>query len=130
MAGRIDDQVQREPVRHIVLGWTVEQGLDARPLRTRLRQQAAQARVLARIHHAAVAGIGQPAGHHRPRLRARQRDELAHLRTRHQHVVRRDAGLPCIQQLARQHALDRVRQGVARRHDRRALAPQLQRDWR
>jgi hypothetical protein len=61
---------------------------------------------------------------------ARRFDKGFELRSRHEHVVGRDAGLARVEQLARQNAGNRVRQRVLRRNDRRRLAAEFQRHRR
>ena len=70
--------------------------------------------------------LAQPRIHPRHRL-AGEVDEFRHARARQQHVVRRDAGLPGVDQLAEHDAFHRVFEARAGADDRRRLAAQLQR---
>ena len=92
--------------------------------------------IVAQRREALILAIGDDAGvlrvllqlriHPRHRL-AGQRDEVRHARARQQHVVRRDAGLPGVEQLADHDAFHRVVQPRAGADDGRRLAAQLQR---
>jgi hypothetical protein len=80
--------------------------------------------------HGGVVLVGGIGAEHAPHLRAHLFGERLQRALRHQHVVRRDAGLPGIEQLAVGDALGRLLEIGGGIDDRRRLAAELERDGR
>jgi hypothetical protein len=98
--------------------------------RLRILQPSAQAPGLAAVDHRGVVGIVGQARIAPAQARQVGLDEGVALRARHQHVVRRHAGLATVEALAEGDALGGVLDRIAGRDERRALAAELQRHRR